>query len=287
MAPPSTIDEGYLPIEVTSGEFAEIRRLAHALFALDLRPGKESLVAARLSKRVRQAGVRSVRDYIQLLQQDKSGERLAVLIDDLTTNFTSFLREPAHFDFLRTRVVSEFPAPEALRIWSAGCSTGEEPYSIVCTLLDSEPGVASRLDLYASDISRPALDKARAGIYLKERFDRFPSGWISRFLQAGGGQWSGHYRFKKSVAQPIEFDRRNFRDSFSDLPEFQVIFCRNVMIYFDRGFQQDLVRRFAAKLVPGGYLFIGHSEGLMGVSQGLDFIQPAIYRKPSLAGRTL
>jgi chemotaxis protein methyltransferase CheR len=280
----SPIDETYLPVELSSGEFEEIKRLAEKLFALDLKPGKESLVSARLSKRVRESGVRSVREYIKLLREDTSGERLAALIDDLTTNFTSFLREPQHFDFLRKRVLDEFPAPSTLRIWSAGCSTGEEPYSILLTLRDAEPEAPeSRFHIFASDISRPALDRARAGVYAKDRFQQFPPGWIPRYLQAGRGQWEGHYRVKRSSVSAIRFERRNLRDPFTDLSPFEVIFCRNVMIYFNREFQQDLVRRFAAKLVPGGYFFIGHSEGLMGLSQGLEFVQPAIYRKPLAA----
>ena len=272
--------------QVSSGEFRRVQQFAKRTFGLDLKEGKEALVSARLNRRMRAVGVREVRQYLDLLESDASGQELLHLVDALTTNFTSFRREPAHFELLKTKIVDELPRSSEIRIWSAGCSSGEEPYSILLELLEClGPGAASRIRILASDISRKVLEQAQKAVYPLEKLNEMPASW-RRFLEKGAGQWAGQFRIARQWRELIDFRRINLMEPFEHATGFHVIFCRNVMIYFDRPTQEELVRKFAGSLAPGGWLLIGHSEGLSGLRTGLEYIQPATYRNlgPS-AGR--
>ena len=269
---------------LTPTEFDEIRRLAHAKFGLDLRTGKEDLVAARLSRKIREAQCRSFREYYQLVQADRTGEALIGMIDALATNHTGFLREPAHFDFLRDQVLPAWAGRARIDLWSAACSTGEEPYTIAFTVMEKFlPEQYGKLNILATDISTRALDSARRGIYPADRLAELPSAWMRRFLLRGEGRWQGWYRIRPEVASRIEFQRLNLVEPFPHGRRFPLIFCRNVMIYFDKPTQERVVGRLAECLEPGGYLFVGHAESLTGVSHCLRYVQPAIYRKPEPA----
>lgn len=260
--------------------------MAHSVFGLDLRPGKEALVSARLSKRLRTLGLSGVRSYLEAVKADRTGAELAMLIDALTTNYTSFFREPQHFEFLSSTVLPELAARPSFHIWSAGCATGEEPYSILFHTADTLGGEpASVLRLTATDISTRALEVASAGIYPEQRLREMPPSWPKRYFLRGAGASQGSIRVRPEWRQRITFQRLNLMEDFSHVPPCSVIFCRNVMIYFDKPTQESLVRRFAGRLEPGGWLFIGHSEGLMGIQHGLESVRPAIYRKPGGARR--
>jgi len=270
-------DLGLTAVKLKPAEFDQIRRLAHQQFGLDLKKGKEELVSARLGKMMRRHGFTSFGSYYEHVVADRSGEALIEMIDALTTNHTSFLREPAHFEFLENAVRVDFNGGP-VRIWSAACSTGEEPYSIAFHLVNA--GVApSSARILATDISTRALDKARRGLYQAERLDHMPQHWGRRFLLQGEGEWKGWYKIKPEIAGMIEFRRLNLMEAFRGSEMFDVIFCRNVMMYFDRETQGDLVRRLAARLEPGGYFFIGHSESLNGFDHPLTYCRPATYRK--------
>lgn len=271
--------------KLSEREFQEIRDLAYRIFGLDLKPGKEALVDARLARRVQELGLGSVAEYVEAVKADRTGEELERLINALTTNHTSFLREPQHFALLREAVLPPLVRGGAARIWSAGCSTGEEPYTILFTAADAlGPERIGMLQLLATDISTRVLERAQAGIYPKERLEGLPPGWAQRFFQKGEGRWEGSVRVKPEWRARVEFRRLNLMEDFSFLPRCHVIFCRNVMIYFDKPTQERLVRRFEDRLEPGGWFLIGHSEGLMGVRHGLDYIRPAVYRKPAGGG---
>jgi chemotaxis protein methyltransferase CheR len=262
-------------------EFEAIRRLAYDKFGLDLRKGKEELVAARLGKRMRQTGFESFEKYYQHVVGDPSGEALVGMIDALATNHTSFLREAAHFDFLRQSVLPDLQGRPRIELWSAACSTGEEPYTLAFTLCDQLGTAAFRkVRILATDISTKALAAAKNGVYPGERFAAFRPEWLHRFLLRGEGRWEGWYRVKPEVRGQVEFARLNLIEPFSQRLLFPVIFCRNVMIYFDKATQEAVVNRLAACLEPGGYLFIGHAESLTGVQHDLAYVRPAIYRKP-------
>jgi chemotaxis protein methyltransferase CheR len=265
---------------VKAAEFREVQALARDVFGLDLKQGKEGLVGARLSKRVRELGLGSIGEYLARVRGDRSGAELVSLIDALTTNFTSFLREPRHFELLRARILPELEDLDRIRIWSAGCSSGEEPYSVLFSAAEHLGAHRiGRLRLLATDISTRALGRAEAGIYPEQRLLELPEPWRQKYFQAGFGASAGSVRVRGEWRQRIEFSRLNLMERFDRLGRFHVIFCRNVMIYFDKPTQEDLVRRFAAQLEPGGWLLIGHSEGLMGIRHDLRYVMPAVYRR--------
>ncbi len=265
-----------------AADFQKISRLAYDHFGLNLPAGKETLVSARLGKLMRVEGFHNFADYYSHVQSDATGQALIGLIDALTTNYTSFLREPRHFDFLTNAVTGEFRDQASLRIWSAACSSGEEPYTIAMSLLDAASRVhcawAPALRILATDISTRVLDHARRGVYPAEKFETVPAAWKHTFLLKGSGDSQGRYKIKPHVAALIEFARFNLMDQ-APRSGFHFIFCRNVMIYFDRPTQQRIVRKLAESIEPGGYFFIGHSETLNGFDHPLRYIGPAIYRK--------
>jgi chemotaxis protein methyltransferase CheR len=270
---------------LTRGEFEQIRRLAHERFGLDLREGKQQLISARLGKKLRESPFRTFREYCEYVIADSSGEALAEMIDALTTNYTSFLREKPHFEFLRKTVLAEFGAGGGLAVWSAACATGEEPYSIAISLLEELGWEArSRIRILATDISNRALETARQGVYPAERFEEFPAALLSRYFLRGEREWDGWRRVKREVRAMVEFRRLNLIEPFVNVPKFPVIFCRNVMIYFDKPAQKDLVRRLAECLEPGGYLLTGHAESLLGGDHLLEYVKPAVYRRRSEGG---
>lgn len=266
-------------------EFDAIRRLAYEKFGLDLRAGKEELVAARLGKRMREGGFDSFERYYQHVVGDASGKALIALIDALATNHTSFLREAQHFDFLRQNVLPGLRERPRIELWSAACSTGEEPYTLAFVLCEQwGADVYRKVRILATDISTKALAAAQSAVYQAERFSTVPPGWMKQFLLRGEGRWNGWYRVKPELRSRVEFLRLNLVEAFSQTNLFPVIFCRNVMIYFDKATQETLVNRLTACLEPGGYLFIGHAESLTGVKHSLTYVRPAIYRKPGAGG---
>jgi chemotaxis protein methyltransferase CheR len=263
--------------EIRAREFALIREFAYSTFGLDLRHGKERLVSARLAKHLLAGGYSSFESYFRHVQQDKSGKSLLVLIDALTTNHTSFLREPEHFRFLLSDSLKHVLERRSFSVWSAASSTGEEAYSILFTLLAA--GVQARgttVKVIGSDISTRALSRAREGIYTDERMNPVPQQWKQTYFER---QPSGPWLVKPEFRAMTDFRRMNLMDSFPSSFRFPVIFCRNVMIYFNKKTQCDLVRRLTAVLEPGGYLFVGHAESLTGIDHNLRYVRPAIYRK--------
>ncbi|MBI4874102.1 MAG: protein-glutamate O-methyltransferase CheR [Acidobacteria bacterium] len=267
-------------------EFAQIRQLAYETFGLDLRAGKEALVSARLGKHMRESGCGSFDEYYRHVVEDPTGEALVTLIDALTTNHTSFFREPAHFDFLRASVLPQWKDRRSVAVWSAACSTGEEPYSIaMCLLGELGPFASGMVRILATDISTRVLAQAKRGIYPAERFEGLPSAQFRKFWLRGERDWAGWYRAKKELRALVEFRRLNLLESLSQAGVFPLIFCRNVMIYFDKPTQQQVVQRLGECLEPGGYLFIGHAESLNGIRHGLEYVRPAVYRKASQGER--
>jgi chemotaxis protein methyltransferase CheR len=260
-------------------DFERICDLAYQRCGLNLKDGKQRLVSSRLSKLMRDGGFRTFDKYYEHVVNDPSGGALVAMIDRLTTNHTNFLREAEHFRFL-SNCVPEFARCGTLRVWSAACSSGEEPYSILFTLLSLPPGkTAPTFDITATDISTRVLTTARSGIYAAERIAPLPPDWISRFFSRPGGALAGSFQVKPEFVRQIRFERINLVDSFPSHNPYHIIFCRNVMIYFDRGTRANLVNRLASCLEPGGYLFVGHAESLIGLEHTLTYICPAVYQK--------
>ena len=268
------------PLVLTQREFAAISALARNEFGVELGAGKEQLVAARIGKLMRKLHFSSFREYYGHLQSDRSGQYLIQLIDSLTTNHTSFFREQPHFDFLLERVFPEWEGNRPMRIWSAASSTGEEPYTIALVALEYFGSRGrSAPSILASDISTHALDTARKGAYPAQGLQSALAPWLRRHVLRGEGQWDGWYRMRPEVMSMVEFRRINLIQPFPEFGKFDVIFCRNVMIYFSHQTQAQLIARLVACLEPGGYLFVGHSETLTGIQHDLRHVQPAVYRK--------
>jgi len=259
-------------------EFDQIRRLAYDTFGLDLKDGKQELVSARLRRLVLASGLRNYHDYYRHVVEDRTGAALASMIDALTTNHTSFLREPDHFRFLKDQVVPKLVNRKWIDIWCAACSTGEEVWTLLFLLDDAFPGV--KVHVEASDISNRALHTARAAIYAAESVRGLPPRWHQKYLERGSGKEDGCYTVPPAWRSRVEFHRINLVEPFSWTRPFPIVFCRNVMIYFDRATQQKVVAGLFASLEPGGYLFVGHAESLTGVRHDFEYIRPAIYRKP-------
>jgi chemotaxis protein methyltransferase CheR len=259
-------------------EFEKIRDLAYRTFGLELRAGKEQLVAARLQKTLQAGGHRSFSEYYDYVSRDASGRSLAALIDALATNHSSFLREPDHFDFLRDKVIPEIFGRGFTEIWSAASATGEEIWTLAFLLNDALPGRQVRIQ--ASDVSNSALAAAARAEYSAERVAPLPREWVARYMTPLGKPPRA-YQVKPEIRKQAQFRRINLITDFEWHASFPVVFCRNVMIYFDRPTQERVVRRITRFLQPGGYLFIGHAESLTGISHDLQFVRPAVYRKPA------
>jgi chemotaxis protein methyltransferase CheR len=266
-------------------EFDFIRSLVYERSRINLTADKRQLVSARLGKRLRATNLPSVRDYCALLQSPEADAELSHLIDAISTNHTFFFREIAHFDFLRKQAVPELTTRSRserwpkLNIWSAACSSGEEPYSIAMTLAENSPVWSWQIE--ATDISHRVLKKAVAAIYEEEAVARLAPNLVRAYFQRGFGPQEGKYRVKAGVRDRVSFRQLNLLEGEPPFAEpFHVIFCRNVMIYFDRPTQEELVARLARRLVPGGYLFVGHSESLTHLAHGLTAVRPAVYQKP-------
>ncbi|HEY2842315.1 MAG TPA: protein-glutamate O-methyltransferase CheR [Bryobacteraceae bacterium] len=268
------------PGALTPRTFEKIRKLIYDKAGIDLRQGKQTLVAARLGKKMRESGLRDYDAYLDSVMADKTGDSMIALIDALTTNYTSFWREPQHFHFLRDEIVPTVRNKRQIDIWCAAASTGEEPYTLAFSMLDAlGPAALTQVRILATDISTRALAAATKAIYPSDRLQGAPKQWLSRYCSPGQGQFQGFCQVRSEIRRMIQFRRLNLIESFAHPGTFPLISCRNVMIYFDKSTQQSLVNRMANHLEPGGHLFIGHAESLSGVEHGLRFIAPAIYQR--------
>jgi chemotaxis protein methyltransferase CheR len=265
---------------LSDADLSRLVRLIYERSGISLHSGKRALVLARLQKRLRAGGFASFTTYLQHVERDQSGAEMTSLLDAIATNHTSFFREPQHFEFLKTTVLPSFADGKPLRVWSAACSSGEEPVTIAITVLDALHNVAPpSVRLLATDLSTKALAIASAGVYRMERVANIPMEVLRRHFQKGMGEHTGTARVARHVRMLIEYRQLNFLE-LTDLHErFDVIFCRNVMIYFDREMQRRVVSLLERHLAPDGYLFISHSESLNGTAHGLRWVAPAVYQR--------
>jgi chemotaxis protein methyltransferase CheR len=232
---------------------------------------------------LRHCTIESFQEYYDYVLNDRSGEELIHLIDAVSTNFTSFFREKTHFDYLSSTVLREF-AEQGLsgdfKVWSAACSSGEEPYTLSIVL--NEFGAKKRqfrFSIQATDISTKVLAMAEKGVYAAEKVQGMSKELVRAYFQKGTGCSEGYVKVKKALRQPIAFRRFNLMDQYPWNAEFDVIFCRNVMIYFNRETQQQLVDKFYTCLKPGGHLFIGHSESLTSITHRFQQVTTTGYKK--------
>lgn len=265
--------------ELTAEQFARITRLLHEHAGIRMREGKEGLVRARLTKRLRKLGLPDFDAYLSYVERDATRREFAEMIDVLTTNKTSFLREASHFDFLRDEVFPHLTG--AVRIWSAGCSTGEEPYTLAMLCNEGFRDIASRdVRILATDISHRVLAQAKAGLYPAEQMGDVPPAWLQKYwVQKQDTAGRPVREADRSLRRLVQFAKLNLMERWPMQGPFDAILCRNVMIYFDKATQQQLVERYWALLRPGGHLFVGHSESLTGLTHRFRYVQPAVYVK--------
>ena len=272
-------------LEITSEEFQNIAQLVYQRFGINLTDRKVTLVKGRLNKLIRTKGFASFKEYYNYVVNDSSGTELLQLVDKISTNHTYFYREEEHFATLKNsilpEIVSQLPGedPNELRIWSAGCSSGEEPYTLAIELKEYFGGIQAITGkvILATDISLTVLESAGVGEYTMERLKNVPRQLLGRYFDRTP---DSTYRVRDSIRSLLLFKRLNLmRETFPFKKKFHMIFCRNVMIYFDKATKERLVENFANYLVPGGYLFIGHSESLGRDSKIFKYIQPALYKK--------
>jgi chemotaxis protein methyltransferase CheR len=271
--------------ELTDADLTKISRLIHSKCGIRLSEGKEALVRSRLEKKIRDSKFGSFHNYYQHVVKDTTSEELIQLLDFVSTNFTSFFREEQHFDFLRSELLPELARTKQhqenkLRFWSAGCSTGEEAYSITITLLEAIKNSSMwDLSILATDISSRALSVAESGVFHKDRVHAISSETLKTYFLKGDGNWKNYVKIKDSIKRHMRFERLNLIDPFSFNEPFDCIFCRNVMMYFDQKMRSNLVNRFYECLARGGALIIGHSENLTGLQHAFRYVKPAVYRK--------
>ncbi len=270
--------------ELNESQFNRISDLVKKLCGINLHDGKKELVKARLSKRLRTLGMHSFEQYMDLIGSDSGAGEVSAMLDALSTNLTYFFREGKHFEFLRQQVVPDLvrqhQQDRQLRIWSAGCSSGEEPYSLGITLAEAVHDLPLwDAKILATDLSTRVLAMARRGVYAQERFRETPPRLVGEFFNLIQARPERLHEVKDSIKRMVSFARLNLMERWPMKGPFDVIFCRNVMIYFDKATQGQLVDRFWSILAPGGYLFIGHSESLTGVQHKFRYVLPTIYRK--------
>lgn len=258
-------------------EFEQISKLAYDHFGLDLRNGKQGLIAARLGKKLRELGLKSFQHYYDYVQADTTGAALATMVDFLTTNHTSFFREPRHFDFLRETIFPTLRGRAHIHIWSAACSSGEEPYSVAMMLAAELPQV--NWQILGTDISTRVLESARVGLYEMARTQGIPVDYLRRFCLKGTGPHAGTLLVDPALKKRVEFRHLNLNEPLPDVGAFDVILLRNVMIYFDAETKARIIERLTERLLPGGHLLIGHCDTLNGVPHTLTMLKTSIYRK--------
>jgi len=272
-------------MEITDREFEVMRSMVYTRFGINLTEQKRSLVTTRLQGLLRNKGFNNFTEYGEYIDRDRTGVALTELVNKISTNHTFFYREKTHFDFMLNQalpaVVSQLKAENSsdLRIWCAASSSGEEPYTLAMLMMEffgnSYP--MWKIGVLATDISEKALDKARAGIYPKERINLLPVNLRNKyFTKLDGDRWAVSEKVKREVIY------RNFNLMNTTFPfkkPFHMIFCRNVMIYFDQVTRSSLIKRLNDNMVEGGYLFIGHSETIAGDRSLWKYIMPAAYQK--------
>jgi chemotaxis protein methyltransferase CheR len=244
----------------TPADFERVRTMLYAHSGIKLNDSKMDMVYSRLARRLRATGMKTFQDYLARVEKQHD-EEWETFINSLTTNLTAFFREPHHFPLLKTHVLSLKKRP--IRIWCSASSTGEEPYTLAMSMVEAFNTYKPPVEIIATDIDTNVLNKAKAGIYPMDRVDKLPPDILKRFFLKGSGSNADNVKVRKELSDLISFRQLNLLDTkwpISGL--FDVMFCRNVMIYFDKDTQYKILKRFEPMLEPHGLLFAGHSESL-------------------------
>jgi len=266
---------------ISQKEFEKFQELIYQKCGISLADSKRSMLLSRLVRRVRTLQMDNLTTYYNYVTRVSNKAELETMLDLVSTNKTFFFREIHHFEFLKKEIVPALGKSKHLRIWSAACSTGEEPYSIAMTLIDGISKINQwKIKIYASDLSTEALRHAKEGIYSKSVVQDIPEKLVKICLLKGTGENEKQIKLKDHVRSMVTFMHHNLMDQ---KPPFEalldVIFCRNVLIYFDKRTQEKLISKFFQHLKPGGFLLIGHSESLQYIKNQLTYILPTVYQK--------
>jgi chemotaxis protein methyltransferase CheR len=275
-------------IALTPSEFTWISEFIYAHTGIVMKEGKQTLVTGRLGRRLRHHGLSNYSEYFRYLR-DPNDPETRVAIDLLTTNETYFFREPDHFAFVREVMAQRHPgpgsgptrsgsdaAPEPVRIWSAASSSGEEAFSLAMTLADCLPG--TEWEVFGTDVSSRVVERARRGLYPLDAAAKIPPDLLHKYCLRGKAEYAGYLAVHPALTARVTFEHLNLLEPLPDLGRFEMIFLRNVMIYFDVETKRALVQRIRQLLEPGGYLVVSHSETLNGIQDGLAMIKPSVYR---------
>ncbi|MDB4907035.1 MAG: methyltransferase, CheR-type [Gemmatimonadetes bacterium] len=274
--------------ELGAQEFRQLATLIHDVAGISLNESKRALMVRRLSSHVQSLGLTSFGDYHDLVRADDSGQELVQLLDLIATNETHFFREPAHFDYLEREVFPRWQAEARegtrqrhVRIWSAACSTGQEPYTLGMLLLANLPASEGwTFELLATDISTQALDAAAHGTWSVDKAKEIPTPYLKRFLRRGTGPQVGVMRAVQELRDAITFRRLNLNEDALDvIGSFDIVFCRNVLIYFTQAGRAQVIEKLTQRLTPDGLLFVGHAESLHEHRTRLRAVLPTVYTR--------
>lgn len=262
-------------LTLSDKEFSLFQRMIYDIAGINLAGNKKALVSSRLAKRVKHFGLTSYGQYFDLLQSKAHNEH-QIAIDLLTTHETFFFREPKHFDFVREKILPTWnQCPH--RIWSAASSSGEEAFTLAMVLADHAP--TKNWEIVGTDISTQILDRARSGHYAIERADNIPKPYLTKHCLKGIGLQTGTFIISPELTKHVQFVHANLKNNLSHLGSFDIIFLRNVLIYFDNKTKQQVVSQLLKQLKPNGYFIVGHSESLNGVVDNLTAVVPSVYQK--------
>lgn len=263
---------------ISDKAFERFRAFIYEKAGISLAPHKRQLVSSRLQKRLRHYRLRNFDDYIDLISQPGKDDERKHLVDLLTTNETYFYREPAHFDYLCANVLPQY-RNRPVHVWSAACSTGEEVYTLAMVL--AEVLGRREWDVLGSDINSQVVATARQGMYPLERAKNLPREWLAKYCLKGVRSQAGNLLVNPKLKARTRFEERNLKKPREDGRQFEVVFLRNVLIYFDLKTKQLVLDCLQRSIAPGGYLFISHVESLHGVNTSLTTVGPSVFRKPT------
>jgi chemotaxis protein methyltransferase CheR len=263
---------------LNADEFSWISRFLFERTGIQLKEGKQAMVMGRLEKRLRLHNFQSYSEYFRSLCRPENAIELRLAIDLLTTNETYFFREPQHFDFLCSQILPKCALSKPLRVWSAACSSGEEVYTLGMLLQEYFP--SNNWEVIGTDISSRVLEKARDGLYDLSTCKNIPAGLLKKYCLRGVDEYDGFLLIDQIIRKHVRFEHANLIGELPDLGKFDIIFLRNVMIYFEQDTKQKVLDRIHQFLLPGGYFYISHTESLNGFKTPFKMIKPSIYQKP-------
>lgn len=264
---------------ITDAEFAQFQKLIYKIAGISLADSKQVLLVGRLGRRLKHYGLGTFAEYYRMVSSAGAEEELQVMVDLLTTNETYFFREEKHFEYLANHILAKRQAGRPFDVWSAASSTGEEIYTIAMVLAD-KLGINASWSVTGSDISQSVLAVAKRGLYWLDRTRGLPKEYLRKYCLKGVRENEGSFIIAPELRNHTSFLQVNLNTNLPGMGKFNVIFLRNVMIYFDAETKKQVVERLARQLLPGGYLIIGHSESLNGITDCVKPVQPTIYQLP-------